>query len=756
MSSTLEEKRNAQAEDKPLLSLSQEKKHERRQRVLKHGATALVRSIASAIVVKNEDVFFLTETDGSVPLQGYHGLGLYFHDCRYLKGYELHIARVRPEVLASAAHRTFMADLDLTNPEIHLANGHLIRREQIGIRWTRILDGGECELYDSITIQNFGLDEIEFPVTLTFDAAFDDVFQVRGAEPEKRGYLHPPVWDDHVLRFAYDGADGVFRGLSVHFLPEPVDTQGACATFNVHLQPRERKEILISLLLSESTDAPPVNPPAHPDRDRNSIRASLQKSLDAWLENQTLFRCDNLLVHRVMERSLSDLAVLRSRLADQEYFAAGIPWFATLFGRDSLITALQTLAFDPSNAEQTLRLLAHYQGQRVDEWRDEEPGKILHELRVGEMAHLNEIPQTPYYGSVDSTPLFLVLMARHAEWTGDLRLFNELRSNVDRALEWIARYGDGNGDGYVEYRTRSKSGLVNQGWKDSGDSISNADGSLANPPISLVEVQGYVYLAKHSLADLYERAGEADRAGRLRKEAQDLRTRFNRDFWLEDQKFYAIALQADGTPAAVVASNPGHALWTGIVDEDKIDHTVKRLMRPDMFTGWGIRTLSELERRYSPIGYHLGTVWPHDNSIIAAGMRRYGHDEAFGNVFQGLLATAIDFRFYRLPELFAGFSKSDYDSPVRYPVACHPQAWAAGVFPFLFENLLGLVPEAFEKRLRIVRPILPDLMDHVEVRRLKVGAALVDLDFDRQRDGSVVVNVNQIKGELNVVVEPAS
>jgi glycogen debranching enzyme len=439
-------------------------------------------------------------------------------------------------------------------------------------------------------------------------------------------------------------------------------------------------------------------------------------------------------------------------LSGETYFAAGVPWFVTLFGRDSLITAYQMLAYHPLIAEQTLRLLAKYQGTREDDWRDEQPGKILHELRVGELARLNLIPHTPFYGTVDATPLFLLLIAEHARWSGTLDLFHELREPIDRALFWMDHYGDRHGETYLAYVSRTKERMINKGWKDSGNAIVNADGSLARPPIALAEVQGYAYAAKLGIADLFERAGERERAAQLRRDAARLRERFNRDFWMEEKDCYALALQADGRPAAVISSNPGQALWTGITDEDKARRTIRRLMQDDMFSGWGVRTLSSREAAYNPISYHRGTVWPHDNSIIAAGFRRYGADGDALRIFHGLADAAFYFPSHQLPELFCGFGRREYDIPINYPVACHPQAWASGTIPFLLITLLGLTPEAFDKRLRIVRPLLPDFLDGLELRRLRIGQARADLRF-RRREKGVEVEILQIDGELNVIVE---
>ena len=377
---------------------------------------------------------------------------------------------------------------------------------------------------------------------------------------------------------------------------------------------------------------------------------------------------------------------------------------------------------------------------------------MLHELRVDELTRANLLPYSPYYGTIDATPLFLILVARHAAWTGKLDLFDELREHVELALTWIAQYGMDR-DGYVAYDSNKSDGtLVNQGWKDSGDAIVNADGSLAVPPIALVEVQAYVYKAKCEIADLFRRAGEEARATELEREANALRTRFNRDFWNEEIGTYVLALQRDDKPAAVVSSNPGHALWCDIADPKKARRTMERLMSDEMFSGWGIRTLATSEKRYNPIAYHLGTVWPHDNSIIAAGFRHYGFDRAAQRVISGILQAAMHFEHFRLPELFTGFSSTDFNGPVRYPVANHPQAWGAGSIPFMITTLLGLEPDAFNRRLRIVRPLLPKVVERVNVLRLAVGAAKVDLRFSRTaRD--VNVDVLRLEGELNVSIE---
>ncbi len=733
--------------------LSPDEKRNRKQSLLTHGSPAGAKSIADAIVIKDEDIFFLTCADGSVPLDGHHGFGLYYHDCRYLNGYEINLNGVRPDELVANAGRGFTAVLELTNPDFHGRRGQQIHKPELGIKCERVAEARGCVLHDRITVQNFSLEPVEFPLSLTFKAAFEDVFTVRGFLGGKAARSQPARWHGDILSFGYKGGDGLYRGLNISFSQPVRQRRGSTARFDLRLSPKESWRVVVSMELRETQNAGRPGKPRRAIANLNHVRAEMRRTSNQWLGRHTEVHSDNELLNNVIGRSLRDLRMLRSNLNHEHYFAAGLPWFATLFGRDSIITALEMLAYEPAIAEQTLRLLASYQGEVVDEWRDEEPGKILHELRVGELARLGEIPHTPYYGTVDATPLFLILMAQHAAWTGDLKLFRELRSNVDRALEWIAHYGDRDGDGYIEYHSRSEKGLINQGWKDSGDAIVNADGTLARPPIALVEVQGYVYRAKIEIAGLLRRCGEPALARQLAREAAELRERFNRDFWLASERIYTLALERDRRPAAVVSSNPGQALWSGIADEAKARGTAERLMHEDMFSGWGIRTLAASERAYNPLGYHLGTVWPHDNAIIATGFRRYGFDHEANRVFAGMMEAAMDFVGYRLPEVFAGFGRKDYGVPVRYPIACHPQAWAAGAVPYMLHTALGLVPEAFDRRLRVVRPVLPDNIGRLELRRLRVGDARCDLRFDRGDGGALRVEVLGTEGDLDVIVD---
>ncbi|WP_353641021.1 glycogen debranching N-terminal domain-containing protein [Mesorhizobium sp. WSM2239] len=718
------------------------------------GQPAIVGSIADAVTVKNLNLYYVVAPDGQMPLDGDHGFGLYFNDCRFLSGYEMTIGDISPMPLASTAERGYRALFELTNPDLHLEDGQLIPKEELGIRWERILDAEQTTAHEILTFRNLGQEVRDLPVTFRFRAGFEDVFNVRELLQEVPGNLEPSGWRDGKLKFVYHGADQIRRTVTIQFSPEPDRMQQAAATLRIKVPPRDTGVIAVTINVRECAKvADPEQAPSQPLTTVTKLSERLRKEAEQWVEQNSRLHSDSLVLNSVVHRSLLDLGMLRSQLEEKRYFAAGVPWFVALFGRDSLIVSLQMLAFQPDIAAQTLRLLAGYQGQRIDHWRDEQPGKILHELRVGELARIGEIPHTPFYGTVDATPLFLLLLGRLAAWTGDLALFDELRNPVERALAWLAEYGDISGNGYVEYQSESEKGLINHGWKDSGDAIVQADGTPAMPPIALVEVQGYVFAAKHAIADLFERAGDSDRAKRLRSEAEALKTRFNRDFWCEDQGTFALALEAHGRQVAVVSSNPGQALWTGIADEDKAHRSVNRLMKDDMFSGWGVRTLSTVERRYNPVGYHLGTVWPHDNAFLAAGFRRHGEDAQAMRIFTATIEAAMHFRHHRLPEVMAGFRREDFQVPVHYPVACHPQAWAAGSVPFLISTCLGLEPDGFANRLRIVRPLLPDFVDRIRLSGLRVGRGTADLEFQRRGEGTNV-NVSAATGGLEVEVAP--
>ncbi|MCX8032346.1 MAG: amylo-alpha-1,6-glucosidase [Thermoleophilia bacterium] len=727
-------------------------------------APAKTPSIADALILKDGDLFFVTKPNGDVPIDQIHATGLYYHDCRFLDGYELRIAGHALEMLVSTAARGYQSLVELTNPELISADGTVIAPlETIGVKWTRTLDCATLSLYDTLLIRNFSRNTVSLPVSLSFRAGFQDVFAVRALDATVPGKLLPPRVEGSKLQFEYHGRDGIRREVTVTFAQNPDVWEGTTATFLVDLPARGERQIALVVSIRETAlDGVATGGTCEatdgtswiairPVMDHDQLTAAHVQAVDQWRDGQTKVKSSSLLLDAIVERSFRDLYLLRSSAEGEEYYAAGVPWFATLFGRDSIISALQTLAYDPRIARQTLRLLAAFQGTKVDTWREEQPGKILHELRVGELARIGQVPHSPYYGSIDATPLFLVLAAEYFFWTADAQTIRHLQPNIEAALQWIL--DNENEQGYLAYQgTNSAGGLQNQGWKDSDNGVPDVDGSPAEPPIALVEVQSYVYLAYRRLAEMFRRLGEGDYAAELDRRADQLRDRFNRDFWIESRGCYALALQRDGQPVKVCSSNAGHALWAEIAPLDFARRTKKRLMRPDMFTGWGIRTLSEHETAYSPVGYHVGTVWPHDNSLIAAGFRRYGFDRAALRLFSGLMRAAMHFELYRLPELFAGYSQADYEVPVHYPLASKPQAWAAGAIPYMLTELLGLRPEADCHRLNVVSPVLPDFVDRIELQDLSIGEQRVDLLFERTST-RVAVEVRRKDRPLEVVVK---
>ncbi len=565
------------------------------------------------------------------------------------------------------------------------------------------------------------------------------------------GRSFPIELDGSQVSFGYDGLDRIRRTTTVTVdggridpVPDGDGWPGASvvATWQAHLEANERLSVGWAVTTTVAGEA----------GARGARRRPAERAADRPLEVARI-DSDHELLDRTLAKSLGDLTMLRNDgPADGErYLAAGVPWFATLFGRDSIIASLETVAFSPSLAIDTLTLLARLQATTDDPWHDAEPGKILHEMRSGEMARCGETPHDAYYGSIDATPLWLILLGETHAWTGDDALLERLWPNALAALAWIDESGDLDGDGFVEYQRRSRRGLLNQGWKDSGDAIRHADGRPADGPIALVEVQGYVYAARRSMARLARHRGETDLAARLDAAADELQTRFDEAFWLPDLGFYAMALDGDKRPVASLGSNVGQALWTGIIAGTRAAPVAERLMRPDLFSGWGIRTYAAGQPGYNPVGYHTGSIWPHDNAIIAAGLKSVGAADA-ANVLAGRLVEAAQwFPDLSLPELFCGFARDEVGAPVAYPVACSPQAWAAAAPFLLLQTMLGLRADASAHRLELVRPTLPDWLTRLTITGLPVGDDSVDLLVHRWR-GRTSAELLGIRGSIDVVI----
>src|SRR3984893_14627507 len=694
--------------------------------------------LPACISLKAPGIFAVGGATGDIDSQLAAEHGLYFHDPRFLREAVLRIADVQPVVKEVRVHRYVRGSSELTNPPLVLADETLLPEGSLHIVRRRVLSH---QVRERVEVQNVGNARVELDLVLRFAAAFEHITDVR--EPVETT-VPESAWVDHMLVFRCLGADGRLRNTTLTFDPVP-DVESPTeqgrdinATYHLGLDPGESRNIQIRIFLTDLGDGDlEVIPPAQGPVP--SVRGPQVETSNPRFD-------------AVLERSLDDLQMLVTRQEGQSFFAAGIPWFVALFGRDSLITGLQMLAFQPQIAAENLRLLARYQGVRLDPRRDEEPGKIVHEMRTGEKANMAQFPLARYYGTVDATPLFIMLLGEYVRWTGDLGLWRELRSNVERALDWVDA-ADHDGDGFADYERQSPAGLINQGWKDSGNSIRHRDGALAEAPIALVELQAYVYRAKLAAAELFRLDGDADRADRLEAAARRLRRRFHRAFWLPRRQFFAVALERGGRPVESVTSNPGHALWSGLLDPWAASAVARRLVSRPMFSGWGNRTLASDELAYDPEDYQVGAVWPHDNSLIVRGLKRYGFDREVLRVFTGLFEAALTSPDQRLPELFAGFSREEFPQPVTYPNACTPQAWAAGAMPFMLQSILGLEPDALRGVLRIVRPRLPAWLREVTLHGLRIGEGSVDLRFARD-DGVVHVGILRLEGRLAVRRSP--
>ncbi|HEX2069989.1 MAG TPA: glycogen debranching N-terminal domain-containing protein, partial [Actinomycetota bacterium] len=547
------------------------------------------------------------------------------------------------------------------------------------------------------------------------------------------------------VTFNYAGSDGVARSTEIRFSPAPEKLTEHEAMFEFTLDHGEEAQLTLEI-------TPIVEGERQARQEYRQARQDLEQSYASWRKRCTRFKTGNTQLTGFLERAVIDLRMLLAEDDDGGFrIDAGVPWYSALFGRDAIITAYECLGVNPNIAWGALRALASQQGKEDDDWREEEPGKILHEMRVGELAGCGEIPHTPYFGSVDTTPLWLVLLTYAYAWTADLDAVRELWPNALSALGWIDKYGDRDGDGFVEYERRSSRGLDNQGWKDSWNALIHPDGTLAEGPIALVEVQGYVYQAKARMAPLARAVGDDELAGRLEREAAELKRKFNEAFWMEDEGYYALALDRNKQQVPTITSNPGHGFWSGIIDDEKAPRVARKLVSPALSSGWGVRTLASRQQVYDPLGYHNGAIWPHDNALIAHGLKLYGFDVEAMKIVDQLSAAGASFPLGRYPELFCGFSRDDVPVPVEYPVACRPQAWATGAPLLMIRSYGGFTADAPAGRLYVVRPQLPAWLDRVEILGMRVGSARVDLSFSA-RDGVTATQVPRKEGDVEVLI----
>jgi len=685
---------------------------------------------------------------GDLQVHGVGDEGLYHEDTRYLAYQELAIDGVRPLFLGSSIKdNNSLLIIEMMNPDLTRGERVQVAKGTVHILRVKLLWRGAC--YEHIRITNHGRETFEADLSMRFATDFADLFEVRGMSRLRHGERLQTLTNEREVQLRYRGLDSETRTTRLHFQPAPDALDEREAQFRVHLAPD--KEMHLYVTVSCEREGLPVTA----DDAVTTYDAALRMAQSERMRVAHA-RCgietSNPLVNLWLERSASDLAMLTTTLAGGPYPYAGVPWYSTTFGRDGILTAREMLWTDPSIARGVLAFLASTQASESDPMRDAEPGKILHEARRCEMAATGEIPFGRYYGSVDSTPLFVALAGAYHQRTGDLDFIRSIWPNICAALDWIDRDGDVDGDGFVEYARRSREGLVQQGWKDSQDSVFHADGTLATAPIALCEVQGYVYEAKLLAADLASRLGDDALAKRLRSAAQELKRQFQQRFWCDELGSYAIALDGSKQPCRVAASNAGHALWSGIASPQHAQRIVELLMSERFFSGWGIRTIARGEPRYNPMSYHNGSIWPHDNAIIAAGMARYGFTEAAMRVLAGMFDSSLYFEHYRLPELFCGFSRRPGEGPTLYPVACAPQAWAAAAVFGVLQACLGLEFDPARPRVTLYGPRLPEFIQWMRISRLTVREHSLDVLLQRYRN-NVGVEVTERTGALELVVE---
>jgi len=724
------------------------------------------------LTLKEDELFLITDTLGNIA--GSCGddiaasMGLFCNDTRFLSRLELQIEGRPPVLLNSTAEKGFMLSVLCTNPQIETGSAAL-RADSLGIRREIVLSSG---LFEELEICNYSTSIVCFELSLSFDADFADLFEVRGYKRTQRGQIlrevkepkpslepslegeaelslaHHELPRIEELTLAYQGLDQSLAESHIQFLHrQPDKLKGYTAVWQIELASHETQKLGYRLqMFTNKKLISKVSPPA------TLVQAKALELLEeqAWSQQVTRIHSDDPVFNQILDRAEQDIYLLRQSFGKNKALSAGVPWFSTLFGRDSIISASQTLILDSTIARETLLILAEYQGKVDDEWRDEQPGKILHELRVGEMARCGEVPHTPYYGTVDATPLWLMLYAEYYAWTHDRETLEHLWPNARAAMDWVDR--NCKDLGYLSYSRKSKRGLANQGWKDSEDCIVDRRGQIATGPIALAEVQAYVYAAKMRMSEVARLRKRIDLADRWQEQARELKIRFNRDFWIEDQDYCALALDGEGRQVDSISSNPGHCLHLGILDKDKAHSVAERLRAPDMFNGWGIRTLSSLSPAYNPMGYHVGSIWPHDNALIAMGLRSLGMTDQALELSKSLFDMTLYQPYKRPPELFCGYGRTDDSAPVQYPVACSPQAWATGSIFQLLQMMANLVPDAPSNCLRIIDPALPESISRLSFQNLRVGSTLVDLEFERS-GSTTACRVARKRGNLRVVIE---
>ena len=697
-------------------------------------------------VLNHGNTFGVFDRWGDIQQIGTRVQGLYHEGTRFVSDFEFRINGERPLLLSSTiSENNEILTVDLTNPEMITREGVVIPQSKIHIFRTKYLRQGQC--YESIKLANYDTSPYAFDVVFSFSADYKDIFEIRGTRRKGRGENLPAEKEEtNGLRHRYVGLDKIERQTYHQFTPDPDEIKPQTVTYKLNLAPKQVYQIQIKTLFltgEETTSAKEASlgeevgqfTTLEGNRNRLPTIVTSNEQFNHWLS-----------------RSKTDLVSLIADTPYGKYPYAGIPWFNTAFGRDGIITAFETLWLAPDLARDVLFFLAKTQAKELDSFMDAEPGKILHETRKGEMAELGEIPYKMYYGTVDATPLFIMLAGAYFRRTGDLETIRRIWPNIKNALKWIEEYGDMDGDGFLEYQKKGENGLIHQGWKDANDAVSHEDGKLAETPVALCEVQGYVYDAKRKAAMLAKKMGEEELSILLKKEAKELKKKFNETFWDEELGAFVLGLDKYKKPCRVKSSNAGHVLFTGIVDKKYLPRLSATLMSKEMFTGWGIRTLATDAPRYNPMSYHNGTVWPHDTALIGYGLSLYGCTKEALRVFQAMFDAAMFMDMQRLPELFCGFDRRPGEAPTTYPVACSPQAWAVASVFILIKSCLRIEVDALKKKITFEKPVIPRWLNKLTIYDLPTGEGTFTVELTRHSNNQVSIMVKEKSPDWEVQV----
>ena len=692
-------------------------------------------------VLKHGNHFLVLDQSGTIPLCNTLGYGYYRHDTRHLSHWEISINDMPLSLLSSNFSKGYAAELLYTN-----THTEVVSQQKLTMHRHVVLTD---HVWERIVFENYDSKPVDVEVKMVFQSDFADMFEVRGLNRPNRGDRMVPITDASgaSMFLAYRGQDGVLLETIIEFVTlRPIDIQDGVATFKLTLPVRctQSIEIRMSTRMGGHTISA---------GEKHTSFAAAADAADAeylrWRHSQSGVITQNEIFDVALELCFRDLFILRQPTPKGYGLSAGIPWYSALFGRDTAITALQMMPFNLDIAKTGIDVLAAYQGKEDNDFTAEMPGRILHELRLGELARVKEIPHSPYYGTVDATQLWLMLIGEYIRWTADLESLTNWWPNIKLALSYLDRASP---NGYITYEREGPDGLENQGWKDSHDSMTYSDGTLAKAPIAVCEAQGYLYAAWVESAQVAQLLGHHKEADVLLAKAADLKARFQKDFWMESENFIALALDGDGKHVGAITSNPGHCLWTGILDQDKADLVASRLMAPDLNSGWGVRTLSSGAVAFNPMSYHNGSIWPHDNAIIMDGLRKTGRiDDAHG-LMKKMFEVMQQQAEFRLPELFCGFPRTASTRPVDYPVSCIPQAWAVGTMFQMLKACINFQPDAMRKVLRIVNPVLPEWLSDIKILGLRVGNATIDLAL--HCDGqSTYCRVLRKQGDVRVIIE---